>query len=149
MSEKERRQGEARADRATLAMLARDALRLRVNESRAYSAQWTLASNLGWVRWEREDGRHVYCGIRRRMDWITGEIGVSTVPLELDELPLVTSLASVRTNAFRIQLGMLLHGQDKWWSSGGSEKTLLQRLDWLAQQMQMQLLSVTSSTPRI
>ncbi len=38
-----------------------------------------------------------------------------------------------------IALGHLLHGHEKWWSSGGSEKAFLERLDWLALQLRLRL----------
>jgi len=146
-AEKERRKPTVPVERPTFGVLARVALMRRVAGARLHDAHWCSRPNLGWVRWPHEDGRLVFCGMRRRMDWITGEIGVSATEVELDELTLVQSLAAASGEGFRIQLGLLLHGQDKWWSSGGSEKSLGERLDWLAQQMQLRLFSLLSASP--
>ncbi len=134
------------AGRATFGSLSNAALRTRIPEARSLEAIWTSQPNLGWVRWPRADGRFVFCAIRRRLDWITGEIGIGPDPVHVDELLLVTTLADAKATGCRIQLGMLLHGQDKWWSSGGSEPTLVERLDWIAMQMQLRLFSIVSAT---
>jgi len=143
---RDRRRGDPGAERKPFGELVRTAIRARMSEARASSARWQTTDNLGWVRWLREDGRYAYCGIRRRGDFLTGEIGVAQVELELDELTLVKSPADAPYEACRIQLGMLLHGHEKWWSAGGSEKTLMERLDWLATQMRQQMFSFLQVT---
>ena len=132
--------------RKPLGDLIREAIRKRMSEARVQTAVWVTTTNLGWVRWPLEDGRFAYCGIRRRGDFLTGEIGVAIAELELDELTMVNSPAGAPYEACRIQLGMLLHGHEKWWSTGGSEKTLIERLDWLATQMRQQMFSFLSVT---
>jgi hypothetical protein len=136
----------SKPDRVPFGTLVRTAIRNRFRESRAPEAVWQGGSNLGWVRWACEDGRYFYCGIRRKNGWITGELGIASEPLELDELKLIQALTPSAGDAFRIQLGMLLHGQEKWWSFGGTEKGLNERMDWIAQQLQMRMYSFLSSS---
>ena len=114
---------------------------------RAVDTLWHSSPNLGWARWAGEDGRFVYCGIRRKLGWITGEMGISHQPLEIDQLTLVSAIPSSAPGlTCRIQLGMLLHGTDKWWSFGGTEKGLAERLDWIALQMNLRMFSFLAST---
>jgi hypothetical protein len=127
--------------------LVRFAIRGRVRETRAVDTMWHSSANLGWARWAGEDGRLIYCGVRRKHSWITGEMGISQQPLVLDQLTLVPSLTPVPAEECRIQLGMLLHGTDKWWSFGGTEKGLVERLDWIALQMNLRMYSFLASTP--
>jgi hypothetical protein len=123
------------------------ALRRRVRETNAFDAHWVAAPNLAWVRWTREDGRFVYCAIRRQGDHITAELGTAPEPLALEELRPVTSLADASADRCRIPLGPLLHGHERWWSSGGSESSLVERIDWLAQQLQLRLRSFLAAQP--
>jgi hypothetical protein len=109
-------------------------------------ARWVVAPNLAWVSWPREDNRHVYVALRRKLDFITGELGASIEAVELDSLPLVTTPAEGPPGGCRIALGSLLHGHAKTWSSGGSEKALIERLDWLAQQINLRLYAFVGST---
>lgn len=149
--EPDRRRNASNSDRQPFGALVRTAIRNRIRESRAHAVFWQSSPNLGWSRWAREDGRYAYCGIRRKLDWITGEMGVAQKPLELDQLTLIHSLVPPPGEACRIQLGMLLHGQEKWWSSGGTEEGLIERLDWIALQMQLRMYSFLSSAapPRV
>lgn len=133
-------------NRATLGALVRVAVRNRIRESRAEDTYWQSTHNLGWARWTCEDGRFVFCGIRRKHSWITGEMGISHEPVDLDALVLVPSLPTAPGETCRIQLGMLLHGTDKWWSFGANEKGLIERLDWIALQMNLRLYSFLSAT---
>ncbi len=125
--------------RASLGQLAHLALRRRLPESRTAGTRWEASANVGWVRWPTEDGRFVYCAIRRRSHLITAELGVATMDVSIDELPRVTAIADARSDGWLIALGHLLHGHEKWWSSGGNEKAFLERLDWLALQLQLRL----------
>ena len=127
------------AERAPFGALVSGAIRRRIPESSGHATHWSVASNLGWARWQREDGRFVYCAIRRRLDWLTAELGSAPGPLELDHLELVHAIEHAHGEGCRIQLGMLTEGHDKWWSSGGNEKSLNERLDWLAQQMKLRM----------
>lgn len=144
-SRKERR-GIPGVERKTFGELVRVAIRRRVPDARSSVATWTTAPNLGWARWAREEGRYAYCGMRRRHDGITGELGVSLTAVDLDQVPLVHSLTSPPAEGCRVQLGTLLNGQEQWWSSGGSEKTLIERIDWIAVQLQLRMLAFLSST---
>jgi hypothetical protein len=146
-SRPERRGRAPNPNRPTLGALVRIAIRNRIRESRAEDALWQSSHNLGWVRYACEDGRFVYCGIRRKMGWITGEMGIAHEALELDQLTLVNAIPSSAPGmTCRIQLGMLLHGTDKWWSFGGTEKGLTERLDWIALQMNLRMFSFLAST---
>ena len=143
---RERRSSEPSARRRTFGELSRAALTTRVRDSRNSEARWVVAPNLAWVSWPREDGRHSYVAIRRRSDFITGELGASLEPVELDSLPLLTTTDGAPASGCRVELGSLLHGHAKTWSSGGSEKTLIERLDWLAQQLSLRLYAFMAAT---
>lgn len=145
-SRPERRGRAPNPSRQLFGDLVRFAVRSRIREVRAVDTFWHSSSNLGWARWTGEDGRLIYCGVRRKHSWITGEMGISPQPLILDELTLVPTLPSAPTEECRIQLGMLLHGTDKWWSFGGTEKGLIERLDWIALQMNLRMYSFLAST---
>lgn len=127
------------APRATLGQLARQALHRRFPESRHADAHWESNTNIGWVRWPNEDGRWVYCSIRRRSHLITAEIGVGPEPVPIDQLPSISRLADASPDGWRIALGQLIHGHEKSWSSGGNEAAFLERLDWLAQQLRLRV----------
>lgn len=144
-SDSERRKVNPKVPRTPFGELVRGAMKRRVTGARAHDAHWEIQPNLTWVRWAREDRHHVYFAIRRRGDCVTGEIGVAPWPLDLDELPLVRQVGDAPRDGCRIQLGFLLHGHDKWWSSGGSEPALIERLEWLGQQMQFAMSSFLSS----
>lgn len=135
------------APRASLGQLAHEALRRRLPETRAAGTHWEAGPNVGWVRWVTEDGRFVYCAIRRRAHLITAELGVAAAEVPIDELPRVTAMSDARGDGWRIALGPLLHGHEKWWSSGGNEKAFLERLDWLALQLRLRLHSALTVSP--
>ena len=142
---RERRQ-ESSAPRRTFGELSRTALQARVRDSRHHEARWVVAPNLAWVSWPREDHRHAYVAIRRNLDFITGDLGTSLEPVNIDSLPLLTTTDKSPASGCRVQLGSLLHGHAKTWSSGGSEKTLIERLDWLAQQLSLRLYAFMAAT---
>jgi hypothetical protein len=143
---RERRKDGPQSNRRTFGELAKVALQLRIRDARGPDPRWVVQQNLAWVSWLREDGRHAYASLRRQSDFITGELGASTAPAELDDLPLVATLAEARAEGCRIQLGSLLHGHSKTWSAGGSEKALIERLDWIAQQLHLRLYAFMAST---
>jgi hypothetical protein len=143
---RERRRQESSAVRRTFGELSRTALQARVKDSRHHEARWVVAPNLAWVTWPREDHRHTYVSLRRTLDFITGELGTSLEPVEIDALPLVTTTDKAPPSGCRVQLGSLLHGHAKTWSSGGSEKALIERLDWLAQQLSLRLYAFMAAT---
>ncbi len=134
------RSPEPKTHRAQFGTLVHGRFQARVRETIACTTLLVVAPNIGWARWQLEDGRYVYLCIRRRMDFLTGELGVSLQPLTVEELhPIQTLDALPARGACRIQLGFLLEGREKWWSSGGSEKTLIERMDWLTLQLQARL----------
>jgi hypothetical protein len=143
---RERRSQETSARRRTFGELSRTALSSRVKDSRHHEARWVTAPNLAWVSWPREDHRHAYVALCRKADFITGELGTSLEPVEMDALPLLTTTDNAPASGCRVQLGSLLHGHAKTWSSGGSEKTLIERLDWLAQQLNLRLYAFMAAT---
>lgn len=144
--DRERRASEPSARRRTFAELSRAALHSRVKDSRHHEARWVTVPNLAWVSWPREDQRHSYVALRRNLDFITGELGTSLEPVDIDSLPLLTTTDRAPASGCRVQLGSLLHGHAKTWSSGGSEKTLIERLDWLAQQLNLRLYAFMAAT---
>ena len=143
---RERRKKEAAGDRLSFGELARVALKLRVRDARPDTARWVVAPNLAWVSWPREDSRHAYAALSRQMDFITGELGFSVAPVDLDQLPQVAALEGAPRDGCRIQLGSLLHGRSQTWAAGGSEKALIERLDWIAQQLHLRLYAFMAST---
>jgi hypothetical protein len=120
---------------ATFARQARAALEKYLPESRTGGARWGSSANLAWVRWRREDGVHVYAALRRHLDWVTGETGLSREPRELSDLPVLAALPAADAFAFRIRLGDVLHEEDRWWPAGAGERELVERLEWLALQL--------------
>jgi hypothetical protein len=133
----ERRKTVAGAQRKNFALLARAAVEKHVPEARTGAAHWGSKSNLGWVRWPLEDGCLIYLGLRRHLDWVTGEVGVSAEPCELEDLELRAVPGDSCDPGYRVRLGHLLHDEDKWWPSGKSEKELVERLEWLVLQMKV------------
>lgn len=140
------RRAETSSRRRPFKELAQTAILARVKESRQHDAGWILAPNLAWVLWAREDSRLAYVAIRRHLDFITGELGTSLEPMDIDSLPLLTSTDKVPASGCRVALGSLLYGHAKTWSSGGSEKTLIERLDWIAQQLNLRLYAFMAAT---
>lgn len=135
----ERRTTPAAGPRTTFAELARHALEKNVREARRPEAHWGGKANLGWVRWEESEGHHVYLALRRHLDWVTGEIGVSPEPVELEALELRAEPDRTDGASYRVRLGHLLHDEDKWWPARGSAKALDECLNFLALQMGVKL----------
>ena len=144
--ESHERRKEPATGRRTFGELAEVALKARVRDARGENVRRVVTTNLAWVSWPREDGRHGYASLRRKQGLITGELGVSLVPVELDELPLITTTDGAPPEGCRLPLGMLLHGHSKTWSSGGSEKALIERLDWIAHQLHLRLHAFMAAT---
>lgn len=135
MQERRRTPGE----RTPFSDLARRALEKHVREAQQESAHWGGKANLGWVRWRDESGHHLYLALRRHLDWVTGEIGVSAEPLDLEALELRAEPDRGDRPRYRVRLGHLLHDEDKWWPARGSARALVERLEWLALQMGVKL----------
>ena len=134
----ERRQKQTEAERSSFAKLARQALERHVPEARGAGVTWGEKPNLGWMRWAREDGGFVYLALRRHLNWVTGEVGVSPDARDLATLELRAEPAGADT-AWRVRLGHLLHDEDKWWPAGADEHALYERLEWLALEMRVKL----------
>jgi hypothetical protein len=121
--------------RAGFARHARAALERYLPEARTGGASWTIAANLAAVRWRRDDGIWSHVALRRHLDWVTGETGLSRQAVAIGTLPMVTELPPAAATGFRIRLGTILHEEDRWWPAGGSTSALIERLGWLALQL--------------
>jgi len=113
---------------------ARVALEMHVPEARSRSAHWSLGTNEAWVRFRREDGLYGYFALRRHLDWVSGEAGLSREPHTLGDLAR-TPGASGEVVGYRIRLGELLHGRDRWWPAGENLSELEDGLRYLALQL--------------
>ena len=130
---KERPQATSLAARpTTFARLARAALEKHLPEARDPAAHWHRGANEAWVRVLRPDGLYGYFGLRRHLGWVTGEAGLSRAPLALADLVLLPGMPAGDLPGFRVRLGDLLHGEDRWWPAGESERELVQCLEQLA-----------------
>jgi hypothetical protein len=127
------------------AEMAREAVLKHVAEARTETAEWGRAPGLVWVRWPRADGKFVSIGLRRHLDWVTGEIGVSPRPLAHDALPLELG-ESLEKSAFRIRLGVLLHEEDRWWPVGETTREIRDRLEGLVLQLRARAGSIGTRT---
>lgn len=119
----------------TFARHARAALEKHVPEARTSAAHWSTGTNEAWVRFERADGLHGYVALRRHLDWINGEAGISREPRGFDELVRLPARPAGDEVGFRVGLGELLHGEDRWWPAGDSEGELVACLEHLALQL--------------
>ncbi len=118
--------------------MAREALLKHVPESRSEAAEWGRAPGRVWVRWRRPDGRYASLGLRRHLDWVTGEVGVSPEPLPHDALPLELG-ESFAKPAFRVRLGVLMHEEDRWWPVGSTTGEIRERLEGLVLQLRVKV----------
>lgn len=114
--------------------MAREALLQHVPEARTEAAAWGRRPGMVWVRWQRADGKHVSIALRRHLDWVTGEVGLSPEPVDHDTLPLELGLDYTKP-AFRIRLGVLMHEEDRWWPVGETTREIRERLNGLVLQM--------------
>jgi hypothetical protein len=114
---------------------ARAALEKHLPEARSTGAHWHIGANVAWVRYPRADGLFEYMALRRHLDWVTGETGVSRAPRALGDLFRLPGTPPRDLDGVRIRLGELLEGEDRWWPAGGSEEEILTNLDTLALQL--------------
>lgn len=114
---------------------ARAALEKYLPEARTDATSWRAGANEAWVRFPRADGLYGYVGLRRHLDWVTGEAGVSREPRELGERFALPGTSEDEVPGYRIRLGELLHAEDRWWPAGQTEPELIERLEWLALQL--------------
>jgi len=128
--------GIATASRPVLfARHARAALERHIPEARAGAAHWHLGTNEAWVRFPRGDGLYGFFALRRHLDWVSGEAGLAREPRSLAELFRLPGRPSAAVSGYRIRLGDLIDGKDRWWSSGDTEGQLDERLGHLALQL--------------
>ena len=119
----------------TFARHARAALEKYLPEARTGAATWSVGLNEAWVRFPRDDGRWSYVALRRHLDWVSGEAGIAREPVPLADLVALPGEHPADAPGFRIRLGHLLHGEDRWWPVGDSEAALVERLEFLALQL--------------
>ena len=117
---------------ATFAQLARPALEKHLPGATGPSVHWHLGANEAWVRLPRPDGLFEYFGLRRHLDSVTGEVGISRTLSGLAALPLVHTPPARGARGFRIRLGDILDEEDRWWPAGDSEPQVMERLEGLA-----------------
>ena len=123
------------AEPAAFARHARAALEKHVPETRTSAVHWNVGVNEAWARFPRPDGCYGYVALRRHLDWVSGEAGISREPSELSGLFQLPGTPPAAVPGFRIRLGILLHGEDRWWPAGESERELVERLEYLALQL--------------
>jgi hypothetical protein len=125
----------------SFAALARDALARHLPATGVRGLAWGARAGLVWVRWQRGDDMNVYLGLRRHLEWVTGEAGISVERHELDALPARTGegmdAAVVRARGYRVRLGELLHEEDRWWPSGATPDERARQLDWIVLQLRL------------
>lgn len=120
---------------AAFARHARAAIEKHVAETRTSSVHWSIGVNEAWARFPRADGHYGYVGLRRHLDWLSGEAGISREPCELADLIPLPGPTRADAPGYRIRLGDLLDGEDRWWPAGESEGELVGRLEYLALQL--------------
>jgi hypothetical protein len=127
--------------RTPFARIARAALEQGVPEARTAAAQWGSKPNSVWVRWALPDGWHASIGLRRHLDWVTGELGLAREPADLDLLPLLAQpqfdTEEVRARGGRVRLGVLRGEDDTWWPAGDTDAELEETLGLLALQLRV------------
>jgi hypothetical protein len=123
--------------RPSFSSLAREAILKHVPEARAADAWWSVANNAVWVRWTLESGSYAYLGIHRHLDWISGETGISHEPVDLGLLFPLPGVPAGPVPGWRIRLGHLIEGDDRWWPAGEDEAELIERLEWMALQLRV------------
>lgn len=132
----DRTSGIATASRPVLfARHARAALEKHIPEARTGAADWHLGTNEAWVCFPRRDGLYGFFALRRHLDWVSGEAGLAREPKPLTELFRLPGHPRVAVAGYRIRLGDLIDGKDRWWPSGDTEGQLDERLGHLALQL--------------
>jgi hypothetical protein len=117
------------------ASVARAAIEKHVPEARTGAATWHPGAGSVWVLWPREEGGWAALGLRRHLDWVTGEAARGRGSVDPESLPLTTDTEELPASGYRIRLGVLLHDEDRWWPAGASASELRERLEWLALQL--------------
>ena len=114
---------------------ARAALEKNIPEARNDNVHWSLGTNEAWVRFSRPDGLYGYFALRRHLDWVSGEAGLSREPRQMVELSLVPGRTGSEVTGYRVRLGELIHGRDRWWPTGDTSNELDEQLNFLALQL--------------
>ena len=114
---------------------ARAAIERHIAEARGSEARWHLGTNEAWVRFRRADGLYGYFALRRHLDWVNGEAGLAREPKPLGELFRLPGHPRDDVAGYRIRLGELIDGKDRWWPTGETERELDERLGQLALQL--------------
>ena len=107
-----------------------------MSESRGPDAHWRLDVNLAWVRFP-DDGRWSFVGLHRHLDWLSGDAGIADTACDLDDLFALPGAPGGPVAGYRIRLGDLVEGEDRWWRAGADERTLAERLEWMALQLRV------------
>ncbi|MFI5371677.1 MAG: hypothetical protein ACHQ52_08970 [Candidatus Eisenbacteria bacterium] len=134
--------------REPFAEIARAAIQRAVSETRAPEAVWHLGVNVAWVRFPEEQ-RWTFLGIHRHLDWISGDAGVASAACDMDDLHPLPGTPERPVAGFRIRLGDLLAGEDRWWRAGENERTLAERLEWMALQLRVKGQAFFSHHPEL
>jgi hypothetical protein len=130
-------EGERRTSAFSIA--ARAAIEKHVPEARTAAARWHFGPGSVWVIWTREGGDAFALGLRRHLDWVTGEAALGRGAMDPDKLPLTTGGDDDANSAtgYRVRLGVLLHDEDRWWPAGSTPEELKERLEWLVIQLRV------------
>jgi hypothetical protein len=120
---------------AQFARHARAAIEKHVTEARSPEAHWHLGTNEAWVRFPRPDGLFGFFGLRRHLDWVSGEAGIARTAMLLGDLFRLPGDPGREVEGYRARLGDLIDGKDRWWPSGETEDQLDARLGHLALQL--------------
>jgi hypothetical protein len=131
----------------TFVVAARAAIEKHVAESRTAAAAWHSGTGVVWVQWPREDGALVGLGLRRHLDWVTGEAALSRAGVDPESLPLWTGEGESVPQGYRVRLGVLLHDEDRWWPAGVSARELAERLEWLVIQLRVKATTHFAKNP--
>jgi len=122
--------------RVPFSAIVRMAIERAVPETRAAEASWHEHTNDAWVRWPLEGG-FAFLRIHRHLDWITGEFGIASQPVELKALTLLPEPGTPETPGALIRLGDLLGEADREWRAGADQKALAERLEWIALELRV------------
>jgi hypothetical protein len=141
-------QGERWASAFSLA--ARAAIEKHVPEARTAAAHWQFGRGSAWVSWERAGGDSFALGLRRHLDWVTGEAAIGPRAFDPEKAPLSTGQDAGTSPAAgsRVRLGVLLHDEDRWWPAGSTPAELNERLEWLVLQLRVKAESHFARHPR-
>ena len=127
----------SKGPRPAFASLARTAIERQVAEVRVIDAVWHLGINHVWVRWPIASDGWCFIGIQRHLDWITAEYGEANEPCDLSALSLLPGSEDPNSPGWRVRLGDLIEGEDRWWRPGADQVHLVERLEWMALQLRV------------